>query len=68
MPRPGRLPVRGGGGWVKLRVAGLGEVAGRGGRFSAERGVGVDEAGFSAAMDEQRERAKADRRLKRQAV
>ena len=35
--------------------------------IAAERGIGVDEAGFARAMESQRERAKADRRLKRQA-
>jgi alanyl-tRNA synthetase len=35
--------------------------------IAAERGVEVDEAGFTAAMAEQRDRAKQDRRSKRQA-
>ncbi len=35
--------------------------------IAAERGVDVDERGFAAAMTEQRERAKEDRRRKRQA-
>jgi alanyl-tRNA synthetase len=35
--------------------------------IAAERGVEVDEAGFAAAMAEQRERAQDDRRRKRQA-
>ncbi|GAC1594314.1 MAG: alanine--tRNA ligase [Acidimicrobiales bacterium] len=34
--------------------------------IAAERGVDVDEGGFAAAMTEQRERAKEDRRRKRQ--